>query len=49
MIRSLAISRVVDLATWMAELEEKILALSTELEMLRSAMHTLGSEVGLDE
>jgi hypothetical protein len=48
-MRSLAISRIVDLATWLAELEEKILALSTELERLRSAVKLLGSEVGLDE
>jgi hypothetical protein len=44
----LALSKVVDLALWLSELEQRILETSVQLERLRESIRILGSELGLD-
>jgi hypothetical protein len=46
--RDLCLSRIVDAATWLAELEERILLLSVELERFRELIKSIGVDLGLD-
>lgn len=47
-VRELCLSKIVDLAIWLSELEQKILELSLEIERLREAIRDLGGELGLE-
>jgi len=47
-LKELCIEKVVDLAVWLAEIEEKLLDLSLEIERLRVAVRDLGHELGLE-
>ena len=44
----LCLSRIVDCALWLSELEERLLLVSVDLERLREAVRSLGVELGLD-
>jgi hypothetical protein len=44
----LCLTKVIDLAAWLSELEEKILSLQLELERLREAIRDLGIDLGLE-
>ena len=44
----LCLDKVVDLAMWLFELEDKILILTLEFERLRRAVRDLGVELGLE-
>jgi uncharacterized coiled-coil protein SlyX len=46
--RDLCLSKVVDLAQWLNELEDKILELQLEIEKLRSALRDLGRQLDLE-
>ncbi|NIS38145.1 MAG: hypothetical protein GWN62_26425 [Aliifodinibius sp.] len=46
--RELVLSKVVDLAVWLATLEDNILELQLELERLREAVKDLGGELGFE-
>jgi len=46
--RELCLDKAVDLATWLSELEDKILILTLEFERLRRAIRDLGVELGLE-
>lgn len=45
--RNLCLPKIVELAQWLAELEDRIILLSSELERLRLSVLRLGSELGL--
>jgi len=47
-LKELCIEKVVDLAVWLASIEQKLLDLSLEVEKLRRAVRDLGSELGLE-
>ena len=44
----LCLDKVVDLAMWLFELEDKILILTLEFERLRRAVRDLGVDLGLE-
>ena len=45
--QDLCLSKVVDLAQWLATLEEKLNLLEWELEHLREAVREVGEDLGL--
>jgi uncharacterized small protein (DUF1192 family) len=46
-VKDLCLEKVVDLSLWLSELEEKIYALSLEIERLREAVEKLGHDLEL--
>jgi hypothetical protein len=46
--KDLCLEKVVDLAQWLAELEDKILELNLEVEKLRVAIRDLGRMLDLE-
>ena len=48
MKQELCLSKVVDLAVWLATLEEKLELLEWELEHLREAIREMGVDLGLE-
>jgi len=46
-VKDLCLEKVIDLSLWLSELEEKIYALSLEIERLREAVEELGRDLEL--